>query len=70
MSEMNEIGKIYDNQSFSVDDIRRLRTELDEKYSKMTREEIWADIAEKSENVRRIKAEIKAKKERSEAFPQ
>ncbi|MDR0292966.1 MAG: hypothetical protein LBH95_02295 [Oscillospiraceae bacterium] len=50
------------NQSFGVDDIRRIREEADERYQHMTREEIAAEIREGSQEFRRLMEEIRAKK--------
>ncbi len=51
-----------DNQSFNVDDIRRIRDETSERWRYMTHEEICRDITEGAEPVHRKIAEIRRKK--------
>ena len=51
-----------DNQSFNVDDIRRIRNEADKRYQGMSYEEISKDIRKGAEEAHRIMAEIKRQK--------
>jgi DNA-binding transcriptional MerR regulator len=52
------------NQSFSVDDIRRIRIDDDKRYLGMTPEEIVKDIHERAKEAHQILMELK----RNESF--
>ena len=56
------MGKQYANQSFNVDDIRRIREEDDFRYLSMTPEEISRDIHERAKESRAIMEKLKNKK--------
>jgi hypothetical protein len=58
------------SQSFSVEDIRRLRIELDRQREGMTPEEISRSIEEGAEVGRRILADIRRKKAEAAATAQ
>lgn len=57
---MNEIA----NQSFNVDDIRRIRVEADKRYHGMTPEEISKEISKGAQVGYRILEDLKKAKEK------
>ncbi len=57
-----------DNQSFNVDDIRRVREEMSERWSKMTHEEICDELAEATKRAHREMAEVRRREARTAAM--
>jgi len=56
------MSNITNNQSFNVDDIRRIRNEDAERHMGMTEDEIWHDIHEGAQEVKKIIEQIRQEK--------
>lgn len=62
------MNNIVGSQSFSVEDIRRVRTEDGKRRQSMNREELWEDIRKGAEEPHRIMERIKQEKAKGQVM--